>query len=299
MFLNGSSFHPMSVLKGIYYGEAVRLRRLNEKDDNFHKSVARLSEKCIKSCFPIDLVEKAASVVLTWKSRFQPDQLTKKPPDNFNKIVWATPLKQLTKLNSIEKTLSPYSTLVYKRPPSLATVLCNYKKLSHTPVNKNTYGCRPCGNCSVCGCRSLKDGTRPVCAVASSQQISSSSNNSKHFIKQSISCKNFGIYVVECRICRQQYVGQTITSFSTRWAQHRSIWNAGANANDNNDKASLTLHFKNHHNNNKLGPDINDNYLIKFIQIPNTPANLDFLESRWIARLDAKININATVLNLY
>ena len=297
LFLNGGSFHPMSIFKGILYGEAVRLRRLNERDSNYKYSVERLTEKCLKSGFPTKLVQKGRDLVLKWKNRFKPDTKNDKPTHKFNNIVWASPLKQLIKLNHIEKSLSPFSTIVYKRPPTLATILCNFKKLSLTQEQTNIQGCRPCGRCSLCGNRSLKDGSRPVCAVASSNQITSSSNQSKYKIKQNISCQDIGIYVVNCRICNQQYVGQTITSFATRWAQHRSNWKHGTD-NEKNDKASLRLHYSNNHK-HKLGTSINDNYTIKFIEIPENPANLDFLESRWIARLDTKININATVLNLY
>ena len=288
----------MSVLKGILYGEAVRLRRLNEVDERYLQSVEKLSEKCVKSGFPTQLVNKAIANVKTWKNRFHPDNFnTNSIKKDFNYVIWASPLKQLIKLNKIEKSLSPFSTIVYKRPPTLSSILCNYKQLSHTQVDQNIVGCHPCEHCSLCGCRSLKDGHQPVCAVTSSKQIVSTFNKSKFPIYQSISCQDFGIYVVTCRICGQQYVGQTITTFAKRWAQHRAVWKQPGN-NNNNDRASLRLHYTNNHN-DKINKDINTNYTITFIQTTDTPTNLDFLESRWIARLNAQININSTVLNLY
>ena len=214
--------------------------------------------------------------------------------NNFNRIVWATPLKQLLDLTNIEKSLSPLTSIVYKRPPSLTTILCNYKTLSHAQEN-TTVGCYPCGHCTLCGCRSIR-GNRPVCAVATSQQIISFNTKTKFIIKQRITCQDFGIYVVTCRLCNHQYVGQTITTFSTRWAQHRTNWNNKNNNNNNDDRASLRLHYKSKHK-DMLNSDINSNFSIQFIEIPDNPAHLDFLESRWIARLDAKININSTVLN--
>ena len=41
------------------------------------------------------------------------------------------------------------------------------------------------------------------------------------------------------------YVGQTITNFSTRWSQHRSIWKSGSS--EHNDKAALCVHFQKEH----------------------------------------------------
>jgi len=44
-------------------------------------------------------------------------------------------------------------------------------------------------------------------------------------LNQSLTCEDFGIYVVTCVICHEQYVGQTSSKFSKRWSAHRSNWN--------------------------------------------------------------------------
>ena len=50
-FLHGKSWHPTHTFKGIILGEAKRLRRLNERDLPYKKSIERLYEKCKKSGF--------------------------------------------------------------------------------------------------------------------------------------------------------------------------------------------------------------------------------------------------------
>ena len=56
LFLNGKSHHPLSVFKGIVFGESKRLRRLNEWDVDYHISLEGLKEKCIRSGFNKRLV---------------------------------------------------------------------------------------------------------------------------------------------------------------------------------------------------------------------------------------------------
>ena len=43
-------------------------------------------------------------------------------------------------------------------------------------------------------------------------------------LKQKFNCKNYRIYVAECKNCDMQYVGQTINKFSVRLTVHRSNW---------------------------------------------------------------------------
>ena len=112
-------------------------------------------------------------------------------------------------------------------------------------------------------------------------------------ITSHLGCKDYGIYVATCRICKQQYVGQTSESFSKRWNSHRSNWKNG-NV-EGGDKAALRLHYVNHHSTqqNATLPSI---FKVTFVDKPDSFKDLDLMESRWIKRLQAKININETIL---
>ena len=57
-FLNGKSFHTPHNFKSIVFGEAVRLRRINENDADYQKSLTRLQKKCDKSNFSMKMVLK-------------------------------------------------------------------------------------------------------------------------------------------------------------------------------------------------------------------------------------------------
>ena len=50
-FLHGNSYHPLHIFKGIIFSEAVRLRRLNERQEDYLNSINELKDKCLSSGF--------------------------------------------------------------------------------------------------------------------------------------------------------------------------------------------------------------------------------------------------------
>ena len=46
--------------------------------------------------------------------------------------------------------------------------------------------------------------------VKTINSIISHSNSKKFNLKQHLTCKNYGIYMAECKFCKMQYVGQKI-----------------------------------------------------------------------------------------
>ena len=116
--------------------------------------------------------------------------------------------------------MSPDTCITYKRPKTLQGWLANYKFLGKTK-NNNKYGgqSKRCGKCSLCGgIRNFKN------MVKETNKINNKYNTIIR-LKQDLNCKNYGIYQAQCRNCQMSYVGQTKTSFTKRWTQHRSKWN--------------------------------------------------------------------------
>ena len=120
-------------------------------------------------------------------------------------------------------------------------------------------------------------------------------NNKYLNLKQKLKCKNYGIYVAECKNCNMQYAGQTKNKFSLRWTAHRSNWNK-FKFEENNDKAALLKHYANYNEEILVDkPCISDCFWVIFVEQPNK-RNLDWCEDRWFSKLDAKININTVIL---
>ena len=125
--------------------------------------------------------------------------------------------------------------------------------------------------------------------------------NKTIMIKQTINCKDYGIYAGECRMCGEFYVGQTSTQFNKRWNAHRSEWakawdlkKKGQGIKEDNDDQALFLHFLKKHKSDKF-IKISDAYKVWFVEKPSR-EKLDSAESFWITKLKATINIKKTFL---
>ena len=100
------------------------------------------------------------------------------------------------------------------------------------------------------------------------------------------------------------YVGQTKTSFTKRWTQHRSKWNklleGNVKENNINDEQALYRHYLKYHRDHldETGPQICDAFHVTFLSQPNY-ENLDTEESEWISTIKAEINICKTILPKY
>ena len=289
LFLNGNSYHPLCIFKSIVFGESVRLRRLNETNELYLKDLERLKKKCIDSHFNKKVVEKIINLAKTWTDRFGPKSLNKnKTTDPM--LIWASAFSNLLLLTAKEKSLVQ-ATVVYKRPPTLASMLTNYKKVAHSTTENTGQGkSQPCKKCGLCGhfnhYKSMVHQTSTITAA----------NGKKIFaIKQTLDCSNYGIYVATCRLCHKQYVGQTINKFSKRWCHHRFIWNQFKYDNID-DKAALLHHYHTFHRLTlQTKPDIADCFFVTFVDQP--PKHLlSIYENIWLDKLNATININKMLL---
>ena len=119
------------------------------------------------------------------------------------------------------------------------------------------------------------------------------------FLKQNLTCSNFGIYAAQCKICKNIYVGQTKIAFSTRWSGHRRIWNSKI-IEKHSDRAALLIHYHTEHKHViNSHPVISSCFDVIFLEGPKDFSKPDFLESDWINRLYAQINITKTVLSKF
>ena len=116
-FLNGKSFHPQHIFKSIVFSESIRLRRLNESQSEYIKSLESLRKKCIQSNFKTKIVEKIISLASTWTNRFKPNKTSETKTENFKRrIVWATFFPNFLKLEARELHLFLMPILFSKDP---------------------------------------------------------------------------------------------------------------------------------------------------------------------------------------
>jgi len=67
-YINEKSNHPKSTFKSILFREGLRLRRLNQRKEDYLSSLNRLKEKAICSNFPLDMTNDMIAVVSNWEA---------------------------------------------------------------------------------------------------------------------------------------------------------------------------------------------------------------------------------------
>jgi len=71
-FINANSHHPQMTFKSILFGEAIRLRRLNQRRDDYLSSLNRLKEKAIRSKLPLNMTNDMIALASNWEDRLRP-----------------------------------------------------------------------------------------------------------------------------------------------------------------------------------------------------------------------------------
>ena len=128
-------------------------------------------------------------------------------------------------------------------------MITNYKSIANSIANaQQKIGSGKCGKCGLCG----NHGRLKNMVVECSEIVRK--NGYKIKIKEGVNCKDSGIYVGRCKICKDVYVGQTGNRFSQRWSGHRTTWREligigrnGCTTIDNNDGSALFLHYLKYH----------------------------------------------------
>jgi len=70
----------------ILFEEAIRLRRFNQRKDDYLSSLKRLKEKAIRSKFPLNMTNGMIALASNWEDRQRPPKCDKKEDPQ----VWAT-----------------------------------------------------------------------------------------------------------------------------------------------------------------------------------------------------------------
>ena len=193
-------------------------------------------------------------------------------------VVWVSQLPYCIKKKfcTLKKLLPEEVNLrvTFQKPPSLKTILSRPRTLE-----EEESGCEPCGHCKLCG-NYGKVRSQNMVATSKTLKI----KNKTHKINGKLNCKSSGIYVAVCVIpnCQENYVGQTITAFNTRFNAHRGKW-VGAPVSEQRDDTALLDHYRNKHseiyrnwcNTNAILTGFDQAFKIYFVDEPGNNCKQD------------------------
>jgi len=212
------------------------------------------------------------------------------PGDIKNYSVWPTSFPNLLCLTKKEKALNNKAMITtYKRPTTVGQLLTNYRSLVHREASSQQQRgySRPCGHCALCS----KFGKHDANMVP---KVTALHSKGKLFpLRQMLTCAKYRIYVATCKLCGEQYVGQTSNKFSKCWNSHRSSWNT-VNLSDDQKQVPLLQHVVHEHKIEKKRK-ISECFIDTFVE-QHSYNYLDICEDKWLNKINASINKHRIIL---
>jgi hypothetical protein len=251
-YLHKSSAHPHHLKKSIPYGQALRIRRICTDLEEFERAGEKLSTKLKERGYTdteiTAQINRARAkpredlLKYTSKERDTPQRIpyvvTYFPdlPDLKKSIDKHWPILNINQ--KMKKTFQNKPIMAYRRNRNLGDILGQKTLVNNKVVRKGqphqTGGCTPC----------LSKGDNKCCRqIRRTTKFRSNRTNRSYDIFHKVNCKSkWVVYLMECIICRTQYVGKSEWPMNMRINKHR-------NDVPRSDSLDVCQHFRNpgHH----------------------------------------------------
>ena len=241
-YLHWTSAHPPHLKYSIPYSQALRLRRICSSTETLKQRIVEYSNFFVACGYQKGRVLAEMRKVL---SITQEESLLPRQRGTTNRIPLVTTYNPHTKsiaeianrnwhfLQSKERLARIFQEpplIAYRRPKSLRDILVSTELRSKTTRSSyNTTGtCGPCNKpkCSWCS------------RINKTSTFTGTLNNKVFDIFHTVNCQStWVIYIIECKICKLQYVGKSETGFNLRLNNHRNHIKKGVSS------CELTEHF--------------------------------------------------------
>ena len=240
-YLHWTSAHPPHLKRNIPYSQALRLRRICSSTNTLRKRIMEYSDFFVACGYERSKVLNEMQRVLTLTQEECLQTKERQPMDRIPLVTTYNPhatfIAEVAKRNwnflqSKERLALIFNKpplVAYRRPKSLRDRLVSTKFRNGTTDNAlMPRGCKPCQRPKCSWCNKINE----------TQTFKSTSNNKTFTIFHSVDCQSpWVIYIIECNICRLQYIGKSETGFNLRLNNHRNHIKKQVNS------CELTEHF--------------------------------------------------------
>ena len=300
-YLPYDSAHPKHCMKGLPYGQFLRIRRICSRDSDFEHHAAKKAAQLVLRGYPKSLLldgmlkaynKKRSDLLIKNAKNENPREtenifLTTTYNRNFPGLrdqvesTWELLGRSITTRSLKEKTLK----LGYHRPKSLKDLLVMAKLPTEQTENNvrqhsrnircNKKNCRYCLRLNTDGC------------------ITSLATGKHHSTRKKADCaSNNLVYCISCKRCGKQYVGQTKNTLKKRFQSHFYL------IKHNKNKHEVPRHFN---TNSHQGIDDVEIHVLTLI---NNDANKEETkgirlrsEFDWIHRLRTQIPLGLNTID--
>ena len=267
-YLHYKSNHPKNQKDAVPYGLLIRARRICTKDEDFKTEAISIVKSLMKRRYPQNILIEAFNK--SW-NKSQADLLIPKAKIKDNKIRLVTtfnqrnpPMRNILKkydtwLDKTKKDIKSMDIqIVYRKARNLKQLLVK-GKITSTPhmLGYSTNCNKPC----------------VTCPRMNTSNTITSRNNVSYKIQGKFNCQSrYTVYVMECTLCKKQYVGETTQTINSRFRLHESFIK---NKRENN----IAEHFN-------LDDHTNTSYTITIVGAEEDKNKRLRLEEAWIHLLD-------------
>ena len=241
-YLQRNSAHPIHCLKSIPYAQFLRLSRIISDEKKLKQRISEYIEYFVCSGYSRKVLKKTARQVVMAENKKQPvnqrinqanqlrfittyNQKIQKVPELIKKH-W-----QIVQTNEkCRDALKEVPQVAYKRGTNLADLLVRSKYRNGTTLgNKKKVGkVSRCGRCSWCT------------KVTEGSTFRSQTTGKQYVVLHNLKCTSpWVIYLSQCQIHKQQYVGKSETGLNIRFNNNRNHLKLP------NPSCKLVQHFKN------------------------------------------------------
>ena len=223
-YLSPRSCHPAHCTTSIPFSQSLRIRRICSRREDFVRRAADLKTHLLARGYQkttVDLqIQRAANIPC--HNTLQPHPPTP-PPNRVPLVVTYHPnLASLSKITKkhlnvlhtsprLRQAIPNLPLIAFRRPKNLRDLLVRAKL--NTPAPPTNTGNTPCGR-SRCKCCS---------EIVTTNTFKSYNTGRRYNIRTSMTCKSANlVYLISCRKCGLQYVGETENLLHIRMNGHRS-----------------------------------------------------------------------------
>ena len=221
-YLSPSSCHPKHCFKSIPFSQAIRVKRICStvettkqrlEDLRHHLKRRGYNDKVIESGF-----SKASEINRNDLLEYKEKKINKRVPliltyhPSLEKIsgIIRHHWKEIEKSETLAKLFPEPPVVAFRRPKSIKDTLV---RAAVSRPSSTVGQCKPCGD-KRCKC----------CLQLQHAQVFHSKTTGKEYnIFCNVNCKTPNVvYLLDCHVCRSQYVGESVQPFNKRMNGHRS-----------------------------------------------------------------------------
>ena len=232
-YLYRTSAHPEHLKKNIPYGQALRLKKICSKKEDYEKSAKKLKERLLQLKYQEEEIDtqfnkaNARSRDVLLQSEGKQNLTTNRLPcvTTYNKS--SPDIKEtinkhwdILKVDpNLEQIFQEKPVMAFKRNKNLKDMigqktLLNNKVVRKKPIKTHKGLCSPCnshGN-NIC-CKQIRN----------TDEFQNNGTKEKFKIFHRVNCRSkFVIYLLECILCMIQYVGKSEWPMNIRMNKHRN-----------------------------------------------------------------------------